>query len=701
MSSAADPTAAFFAHIRASGLLSQPQLQELWAWVAAAKPDVQGLAREVNRRGWLTSFQIKEIFKGRGRELTIGNDGKYVLLDLLGEGGMGRVYKAHQTRLGRDVAVKVIRKEKLKHPAAEARFKQEINALSAMKHPNVVDVIDADIDGDTKYYVMEYVDGTDLTKLVRDRGPLPVPEACEYIRQAALGLHHAFEKDLVHRDIKPSNILVSRNGRSVKLVDLGLARLADEPAAVEAGRITQEGFVIGTPDFLAPEQARNPMNVDIRADIYALGGTLYYLLTGKVPYEGANPTEKLLKHCTEPPPRLLFQRMDAPPQLEQIIHWCMAKQPEARPQTPLQLAVALQPFTLMAPVAPPGAPVAPPAYPYPAPPGYPLGFPTPPETDPARSSQVFKLPPQTTGDDPIRRRAEGGFPWGMVLIGLGTLLVIAVLGYGVYVGFIRPGESPVESFTNSQGIRMVKLDGGKFRMGSPEAEPGRKSDEGPQHEVTVGGPFLISATEVSHGQFLKVMGSSPTKSATIANVTQTRPVESVTWHEANEFCRKLTEEENKQKPSWVRKGWAYRLPTEAEWEYAARAGTETPFALGNQIVFGRQALFRPSENDVLGIGAEKDPVVPLEVGKTEPNRYGLYDTHGNVAEWCLDWYRPGYPGDGPRDNPTGPTDGDKRVIRGGSFKTSAAETRSAARAGARPNDRRDDVGFRIVYAPIR
>src|SRR5207253_2170067 len=145
---------------------------------------------------------------------------------------------------------------------------------------------------------------------VRDRGPLPIPEACEYIRQAALGLEHAFEMGLVHRDIKPSNIIVARNGRQVKLVDLGLARLMETPGGEEAGRITQEGFVIGTPDFLAPEQARNPGAVDIRADIYSLGGTLYYLLTGKVPYEGGNPTEKLVKHCTEPPPQLGSQRPD-------------------------------------------------------------------------------------------------------------------------------------------------------------------------------------------------------------------------------------------------------------------------------------------------------------------------------------------------------------------------------------------------------
>ena len=707
MSSTVDPTAAFLTSIQASGLLSPAMLQELSAWVSANRPDVPALAREINRRGWLTSFQIKEIFRGNGSALRLG---RYVLLDLLGEGGMGRVFKAHDTRLGRDVALKIIRKEKLKNPAAELRFKHEIEALGKMKHPNVVEVFNADQVGDTHYYEMEYVDGTDLTKLVRDRGPLPVAVACEYIRQAALGLHHAFEKGLVHRDIKPSNLLVSRNGRMVKLVDLGLARIREsEP---EAGRVTQEGFVIGTPDFLAPEQARNPMAVDIRADIYALGGTLYYLLTARVPFEGTTPTDKLLKHCTEPPPRLLLVRPDAPPPVEQIICWCMAKQPESRPRTPLELAQALQPFCpppAGGPVAAgPGAPLpglapVPSAMPHPGAlmPGFPPQAPEP------KSAVLFKLPPQTTDADPIRRRAEGGFPWGYALLGLGVLVVLTILGYGIYLGFLQSQERPIESFTTTDrtgSIKMVKLDGGTFRMGSPETEPGRKADEGPQHEVTIHGPFLMAATEISHTQFLKVMGKSPARSAQLAARAQHRPVESVTWDEANEFCKKLTELERGQ--PGVRKGWAFRLPTEAEWEYAARAGTETPFAFGDQVTYEKQALFRWTKDDARALlPSDRDPAnvpkdwrFPLEVGKTEPNRFGLGDMHGNVAEWCLDWYRPGYP-EGAQDNPTGAADGDKRVIRGGSFRTSATETRSAARAALRPTERRDDVGFRIVYAP--
>lgn len=719
MSTAADPTAAFFASLRASGLLPPAQLKELWAWVGANKPDVQVLAREVNRRGWLTAFQIKEIFRGRGRELTLG---PYVFLDLLGEGGMGRVYKARHTRLGRDVAVKVIRKEKLKHPAAEERFRHEVEALGKMEHPNVVKVFNADQVGDTHYYEMEYIDGTDLTKLVRERGPLPIAEACEYIRQAALGLHHAFECGLVHRDIKPSNIIVSRSGL-VKLVDLGLARLM-EHEQVNAGRITQEGFVIGTPDFLAPEQARNPMNVGIAADIYALGGTLYYCLTGKVPFEGANPTEKLLKHCTEAAPGLLLHRMDAPPALEQIIHWCMAKQPEARPSTPMQLALALQPLS-----STPGIPAGPgpsptwqpasaapvpqgpaPGY-YPPPNPYSPGVPAPTPGPPA-SSILFRLPSQTTSGDPIRRRAEGGFPWAYVLVGLGALLVVGILGYGIYLQFLRPADKPAEAFTTSPSsgnIKMAKLEGGKFLMGTPDREGGqwRKGDEGPQHSVTIRGPLLISVHEISHSQYLAVMKSGPSKSADTAFRAQNRPVEWVSWDEANEFCRKLTELEKNQ--PWAIKGWAFRLPTEAEWEYAARGGTDSPFATGDQVVFEKQALFRPVENDPFAtLAPERDPLIlpaeprfPVEVGKTEPNKFGLYDMHGNVAEWCQDWYRPGYPGEGARDNPTGPADGDKRVIRGGSFRTPSAETRSAARAGLRPTERRDDVGFRIVYAPVQ
>ncbi|VTR93974.1 serine threonine protein kinase : Probable serine/threonine-protein kinase pknB OS=Planctomyces maris DSM 8797 GN=PM8797T_26140 PE=3 SV=1: Pkinase: FGE-sulfatase [Gemmata massiliana] len=733
MSSAADATATFYQHLQASRLLTEDQLRELWGWIAYTKPDVQGVAKELHRRSWLTPYQIREIAKGRAATLKIAS--RYVLLDILGEGGMGRVYRVQDARMGRTVALKVIRKEKLGQGLVQGRFYQEIQALSAMDHPNVVKVYDAEEVGGNHFYVMELIDGTDLTKIVRDRGALSVPEACDVIRQAALGLEHAFERGLVHRDIKPSNIIVPRTGGTVKLVDLGLARLMEQPGGEDAHRITQEGFVIGTPDFLAPEQARNPMAVDIRADIYALGGTLYYALTGKAPFDGLTPTEKLLKHCTEPPPRLLLSRPDAPPQLEQIILWCMAKPPEERPQTPLQLALALQPFC---PAPAPGgslpgsgyytvptvAPVPahlgayvtpqphtisyPPQPAYQPPPGYPAPVYTPqtiplPPPEPAPSNQVFKLPPRSNADDPIRRRAEGGFPVGPVLVVLGALFVVGVLGFAGYQLFLKPEPPPLEPFTNTVEMKMVRIEGGTFQMGSPDTEPGRPADgrEGPVREVAIRGPFFMSATEVTNTQFARVMGRHESKSAKIAHRTESLPADSVTWSEANDFCQKLTGLE-KEKP-WARKNWAYRLPTEAEWEYTARAGTDSPFAFGEKVTFSTQAVFRAIEEDPLGTGGDPLKLIrfPQEVGKTEPNKFGLYDMHGNVAEWCGDWYRPDAYKDAARDNPTGPTDGDKRVVRGGSFRDPAAATRSAARDGQRQPARLDFVGFRVVYAPVQ
>ncbi len=721
MSSAADPTATFYQNLQSCGLLTAAQLRDLWGWIAHTKPDLQTMAKEISRRGWLTPFQIKEIARGKAAALRVAD--RYNLVDILGEGGMGRVYKAHDTRMGRDVAFKVIRKEKLSHPLAAGRFVQELQALGKMTpHPNMVDVYDADVLGDTHYCVMEYIDGSDLTKLVRDRGTMAVPEACDAIRQAALGLQHAYETGLVHRDIKPSNIIVPRNGGPVKLVDLGLARLLEPPGGEDAHRITQEGFVIGTPDFLAPEQARDPMTVDIRADIYSLGGTLFYILTGRVPFDGGTATEKMYKHCTEPPPELLALRPDVHPAVQQLIHWCMAKRPEDRPQTPMLLAIALQPFcpppaagtgTFVAPgsaaypVAPSGAHTVPSgAYPVPAyPPGYPQpayappGIPLPP-LEPNSSSQVFKLPSRTTDEDPIRKRSGGKFPVGVVLIALGALFVVVVIGYATYRQFVHSEPTVAEPFTNTFGMKMVRLEGGTFRMGSPPTEPGRNPDEGPVREVTLRGPFFMSATEVTTSQYFKVMGSNPSRGAKIAARSENMPVDSVTWEEANEFCRKLTDKEKNQ--PWARKNWEYRLPTEAEWEYACRAGTETPGAFGEHLTFGKQAVYKPTAADPLEHGVEnvKAPRYAQDAGKAEANKFGLHDMHGNLAEWCSDWYRSEAYKDGAKDNPTGPADGEKRVVRGGSWAAPASAARSAARAGVRPTERLDTVGFRVIYAPI-
>ncbi len=672
-----DSTDEFLKAIEETGFLGLEQLNALKGWIQIQKPDSQAIAREINKRGWMTAFQIREIFRGRARSLTIG---PYRILDLVGEGGMGRVFRALHTRLGREVALKVIRREKLANPLTVRRFRQEIQAVAHMSHPNVVLAFDADEAGGDHYLAMEFVDGIDLTKLVRERGPMAIPVACDYVRQAALGLHHAYERGLVHRDVKPSNIMVSKTGQ-VKVLDLGLAMLNEAPRGEEATRVTQEGFVIGTPDFLAPEQAQNPLNVDTRADVYALGATLFYLLTGKVPYEGSNPTEKLMKHVSDPPPKLLKYLPTAPPQLEQLIEWMMAKDPKARPQTPRQAADALAAFC-----TPPagGAPAMPMPGQYVMPT---FSF------DPSASSQIFRLP-QSEAPARVRERIRSGHSRTGWFVGIIAIVTLGVLAYSIYRYTLMPDPPPEKEYTNSIGMKMVLIPAGTFTMGSPESEMGHSPEESPTNEVTLDQPYYMSTTEITSGQYQLLMGKSPAWTAGRVRGGTEWPVESVTWQEAQEFCKRLNERDRTRQ-----RGWSYRLPTEAEWEYACRAGTTTAFSFGEQLrpEHGETTLPEPSE-----IPEEENkvrlPTMPSKVGLSQPNGFGLFDMHGNVAEWCQDYYVRSYP-EGQRQNPSGPTSGDIRSVRGGSFDQLPLQCRSAVRKGMQPEVRDRTVGFRVVLAP--
>src|SRR5438094_486202 len=203
----ADSPPTLFDRLRESALLEPEQIEELGKLPEARSADPRALGRVLLKRGWLTRFQINQLALGRGPELRVGN---FVLLDRLGEGGMGSVFKARHRLMGRVVALKVIRKEKLGSEAAVKRFYQEVQAAARLSHPNIVLAYDADSSGNLHYFSMEYVEGTDLARLVKERGPLPVAQACEFIRQAALGLQHAHEKGMVHRDVKPHNLMVTR-----------------------------------------------------------------------------------------------------------------------------------------------------------------------------------------------------------------------------------------------------------------------------------------------------------------------------------------------------------------------------------------------------------------------------------------------------------------------------------------------------------
>jgi len=336
--------------LRGRPILRPEQFAELTRDHVPTHRDTQELARTLIRLRWLTVYQAKKLIAGKVDELVIG---PYVVLDKLGEGGMGKVFKATQLSLGRVVALKVVRAALLKNETALKRFRREVKAVSDLNHPNIVRVFDADQIGDKHFLAMEYIAGSDLTQLVKDRGPLPVAMACSYIRQAALGLQHAHDRKMVHRDIKPSNLLVAADIRGqytarnvLKILDMGLARVQNDDAAGEhlSTELTRTGTVIGTPDFMSPEQAKNSSSVDHRSDMYSLGCTFYYLLTGDVPFPHGTPLEKLLQHQMDSPRPIQLIRMEIPSEVSAIIHCLLAKRPDERFQSGGAVAHALEPW---------------------------------------------------------------------------------------------------------------------------------------------------------------------------------------------------------------------------------------------------------------------------------------------------------------------------------------------------------------------
>jgi len=290
------------------------------------------------------------------------NHPRYKIVALLGRGGMGDVYRAEHTVMNRAVALKVIKPQLIQNESAVSRFRREVQAAARLTHPNIVTAFDAEQAGDLHYLVMEFVDGTDLDEIVRKHGALSVEKACDYMQQAASGLQHAHELGMVHRDIKPHNLMVEESGSTasgssevLKILDFGLANFASEATAEvledsndetpvpseTLHQLTQMGAMMGTPDYIAPEQAQDAHSVDIRADIYSLGCTFYTLLTGKAPFSGGSVTDKIKAHAEDVAKPLAELRSDVPEEVQRIIHKMMAKEANERYQTPAEVAEAL------------------------------------------------------------------------------------------------------------------------------------------------------------------------------------------------------------------------------------------------------------------------------------------------------------------------------------------------------------------------
>jgi serine/threonine protein kinase len=290
----------------------------------------------------------------------------YEILEEAGRGGMGIVYRARHVESGRLVAVKVIRKDRLIHEESVQRFRREAKAAARLTHPNIVLVYDYDHHGDLHYLVMEFVDGVTLQNLVEHDGPLPIALACEFVRQVAAGLQHAHEQALVHRDIKPANLIVTRAELSgagletpvVKILDMGVARLYRMNGSLvdSLTTLTQDGAVIGTADYIGPEQLENPHDADIRADLYSLGCTFYFLLTGQVPFPGGTLIQKLDRQRWQTPAAVNQHRPEVPSGLVDVIRKLMAKRPEDRYQAPKDLLADLDQLARTGEIASAAAP---------------------------------------------------------------------------------------------------------------------------------------------------------------------------------------------------------------------------------------------------------------------------------------------------------------------------------------------------------
>jgi eukaryotic-like serine/threonine-protein kinase len=318
---------------RKSGLFDAGQLDEFLGRAEVPGEPV-GAAKVLIQAGLLTKFQAKNLLCGKYRGLRLG---PLTLLNQIGKGGMGSVFLCHYGALTEAVAVKFLPEDKAADPGLLQRFLREARAAASLNHPNIIRTHDFNTIGKVHFLVMEYVDGTDLEKVIRTQGALPPAQAADYIRQAARGLKHAHEKGLVHRDIKPANLLVDKQG-VVKILDFGLARSFIDGT----DRLTEQhdpGVLIGTADFMAPEQILGAP-VDGRTDIYALGVTFYTLLTGRPPFAGTT-TQKFTAHQYFAPPPLSKVRPSVPPEIRAVVDRMIAKRPADRYQTAQEVIDAL------------------------------------------------------------------------------------------------------------------------------------------------------------------------------------------------------------------------------------------------------------------------------------------------------------------------------------------------------------------------
>jgi serine/threonine-protein kinase len=326
--------------IQKAGLADDTVLDAFRGKVGKLHGPAPEIAGKLVKAGILTQFQAKLLLQGKYKGFRLG---PYKILDQIAKGGMGQVYLAVHVTMRRRVALKVLPSWQASEPAQVERFYREARAAAALNHPNIVRAFDVGSEKETHFLVMEHLDGKNLAQRLDEAGGvLPVTEACGYVIQAATGLQHAHARKLVHRDIRPDNLVLCRDG-VVKILDVGIARFFHLASDALTEKY-QPGMIVGTADYMSPEQAVPGKPLDHRADIYALGATLFHLITGRPPFMGQKGASLLLAHQSLPVPRADAIRSTIPSELSEIIFKMMAKKPEDRYQFADQVIEALQPF---------------------------------------------------------------------------------------------------------------------------------------------------------------------------------------------------------------------------------------------------------------------------------------------------------------------------------------------------------------------
>lgn len=730
--------------------------------------------------------------------------GSYQLLERIATGGMGTVYKARHVRLGRIVALKVLPDHRQHDDATVARFSREMTAIGSLSHRNIVVATDAGEHAGKHFLVMEYVEGADLATVIKRHGPLRMADAVACIVQAAAGLRHAHVHGIVHRDIKPANLLLARDG-TIKILDMGLALLDTRYSSMEL-RLTQSAQVMGTLEFIAPEQGMASHEVDVRADIYSLGATLFKLLCGEAPFPTSqyDTPIKMMAAIVHGEAPSIGEKQDVPKTLAAVVDRMLKRDPQQRFSSPQQVVDALEPFAEGADLT--GLVQAP---------GHHERLVSAGTLDQSSSASVdvgqrprqWKLDRDGKPARRRRRRTALAVVTGMLGLFLAAAIVVFIRGEHATVRLeindpsievalsgddrlhikgkdaefdITPGphtlrvavgdaefetqeftvrenqqltlrvtllegktvrvvageklldeyalpqptgaapvsnpvrwpadapppaiapfdaqqakahqlawatylELPVERSVEVPGgatITFVLIPPGEFVMGSSKAVQShfieRADDrisyymiqnEGPPHRVQISRPFYLGKTEVTQAQWESVMARNPASFEDPQN-----PVERINWNTMQDFLVTLNK-------AAVDHGFEFALPTEAQWEYACRAGTTTHWSWGDlETEFREFAWCAENTND--GTSA---------VGQLKPNPWGLHDMHGNVWEVCSDWHDPHFYSVSPINDPLGPAEPSAvtgRVSRGGSWRNSVNVSRSAYR---------DRVGWPEAY----